>query len=337
MEVFHGIESFRPPEQGVALTVGNFDGVHRGHQRLLTAAREPLNGQRLPVIVMTFEPHPATVLTPQRVPPRLTTPAEKLALLAAFGANAVIVLRSRPELFTLTAGEFLERFVEPCRPAHLVEGSSFRFGRGRAGHVDTLREYARRRGWALTILEEISSPETPGDPPISSSTIRELIRAGRVEHAAAMLGRPHRIVGRVGHGDSRGARLGFPTANLEEIPQLVPGHAVYAAVARLSDGSAHLAVVNVGPQPTFDQHTPRVEAHLLDFSGRLSGQVLGLYFLRRLREQIRFASLGELAAQIGRDIALTREQHPDWRRVLQEPTIPQIPLLSGDVGGKGLV
>ncbi len=336
MEVFHGIEHFRPPEQGVALTIGNFDGVHRGHQRLLAAAREPLNGQRLPVIVMTFEPHPACVLTPRRVPPRLAAPAEKLALLAAFGADGVIVLQSRPELFRLAADEFLMRFVEPCRPAHLVEGVSFHFGRGRTGTVETLRDYARRRGWALTILEEISCPETPGNPPISSSAIRELIRAGRVEHAAAMLGRLHRIVGRVGHGESRGARLGFPTANLEEIPQLVPGHGVYAAVARLSNGAAHLAVVNVGPQPTFDQLTPRVEAHLLDFSGRLNGQMLGLYFLRRLRDQIRFADPVELAGQIGRDTALTREQYADWRRVLQELTIPEIPLLSGDVAEGGL-
>lgn len=325
MEVFQGIDRFEPPSGGVALTIGNFDGVHRGHQRLLAVAREPLAGQRLPVIAMTFEPHPASVLTPQRVPPRLTTAAEKLALLAAFGADGVIVLRSQPELFGLTAEEFLACFVERCRPAHLVEGVSFRFGHGRAGGVDTLREYARRRGCALTVLEEVTSRNVPGNPPINSSTIRELIRTGHVEHATAMLGRPHRVVGRVGHGENRGARLGFPTANLEEIPQLVPGHAVYAAVAQLSGGRAYLAVVNVGPQPTFDQLTPRVEAHLLDFSGRLNGQMVGLSFLRRLRGQIRFAGPDELAGQIARDIASTREQCGDWRRVLHEPGIALLP------------
>lgn len=340
MRVFHGIDRFTPPRQGVALTIGNFDGVHRGHRRLLAVAGEPVgglpvpahpapgqsvSGQRLPVIALTFEPHPATVLTPQRVPPRLTTAAEKLALLAACGADGVIVLRSRPELFALTADEFLTRFVERCRPVHLVEGVSFRFGHGRAGTVDTLREYARRRGCVLTVLEDVSCREVPGNPPISSSTIRELIRTGRVEHAAAMLGRPHRIVGRVGHGESRGAQIGFPTANIEDIPQLVPGHAVYAAVARLFDGRAHLAVVNVGPQPTFDQLAPRVEAHLLDFNGRLRGQVLGLYFLRRLRGQIRFASPAQLAEQIGRDVAAARERCADWARAVGEPDIPLLP------------
>jgi riboflavin kinase/FMN adenylyltransferase len=153
--------------------------------------------------------------------------------------------------------------------------------------------------------------ELPTHPVISSSSIRQALLDGRVSDANAMLGRPYRLVGTTVAGDKRGARLGFPTANLDDIWHLIPQHAVYAAVAQLDDGRLHLAAVNVGPQPTFDQMQARVEAHLLDFEGELHGRRLGLHFLARLREQSRFGSVEELVACVRADVARVREFAPE--------------------------
>jgi riboflavin kinase/FMN adenylyltransferase len=303
MKVYHDIKAFSAPGSGVALTIGNFDGVHRGHVALVQAAAAEARRRQAPAVVVTFEPHPAAILAPHRAPPRLNTPDEKLALLGMSGADIVIVLRSEPALFAESAVGFLDRYIAPLRPFHIVEGESFHFGKGRAGSVDTLREHAPRLGYELTILEAVNCPELPGNPTVSSSVIREALQIGRVSDASIMLGRPHRIAGTVGHGESRGAALGFPTANIEDIAQLIPGFAVYAAIAEREEGERHPAVVNVGPQPTFNQDEPRVEAHLLDFKGDLRGRRLALYFVEALREQRRFAGPKELVEQIERDVS----------------------------------
>ncbi|HMQ15374.1 MAG TPA: riboflavin biosynthesis protein RibF [Phycisphaerae bacterium] len=305
--VHQGFDRFTPPAAGVALTIGNFDGVHLGHQCLVAQAAQAAAARGALPAVLTFEPHPATVLAPHRAPPRLTTPAEKAALLGRAGIGAVIVLRSNPELFAAGPLEFLERVVRRCRAVHLVEGESFHFGKGRAGSVATLREHAERLGYGLTIVSPVACEQLPGNPTISSSAIREALQVGRVRDAGAMLGRPYRIVGVVGHGEGRGAELGFPTANLERVPQLVPGYAVYAAIAELSDGSRHGAVVNMGPQPTFGQQEARIEAHLLGFSGDLRGRRLALHLIDALRNQRRFPGPTELVAQLHEDVARGRE------------------------------
>lgn len=301
------LDEFSPPPQGCVLSVGNFDGVHRGHAALVQRARQAAEWCDAPVVFATFDPHPLTLLAPAKAPPRLTTIDERAELLRSVGATTVIVLNTDWDLLNQTAEEFLRRIVERCRPRAFVEGPTFHFGRGRTGSVATLREHAVRFGYEAIVLDEIECPELPGCPAINSSAIRDAIRAGQVEHAATLLGRPYRINGVVGSGQQRGASIGFPTANLTAIEHLLPRHAVYAAVAQLDDGSFHLAAVNLGPQPTFDQQTAAVEAHLLDFSGDLRGRRVGLHLCAWLRDQVKFNGVEELTSQLARDVERARQ------------------------------
>lgn len=322
MKVFSEIENFIPPPAGVTLTIGNFDGVHRGHQRLIEKARQVGSDLGTSVLSVTFEPHPLSAIAPDRAPARLTTAEEKLHLLRTRGVDMCLVLRGNRALLALSAEEFLANLTEACRPRAIVEGPDFNFGRGRRGSVRTLQECAGRLGYSVHIIETTRCEELPGTPSIHSAAIRSVVHEGRVDVARAMLGRPYRITGTVVSGAGRGARLGFPTANLDAIPHLPPGQGVYAAVAQLEDDRLCLAAVNVGPQPTFQQSVPCVEAHVLDQTVPLRGQRLGLHFLTRLRGQKRFESVEELITQIKRDVVAVR-QHDQARRQLESrPLVP---------------
>ncbi|MCC6357756.1 MAG: riboflavin biosynthesis protein RibF [Phycisphaerales bacterium] len=307
MDRFSSIADFRSDARPVVLTIGNFDGVHRGHRRLVDAARAAAAKIGGRVVAMTFDPHPLAVLAPERAPARLTTLPERLDLLELIGVDAAIVLRTDRDLLAIPADEFLTLLRDKLKPAAIVEGPTFNFGRGRAGSIETLRAHAAALGYEAIIVDELYGRELGGNPPINSSAIRAAIVDGRISDANAMLGRPYRITGVVGHGDNRGRTIGFPTANLEAIPHLLPGEAVYAAAAQLADGAILLAAVNIGPQPTFAQMKSRVEAHLLDFDRDLRGRRVGLHLLSRLRGQTRFESVDALVDQIRRDVARTRE------------------------------
>lgn len=307
MIVSQGFEHFSPPAAGVALSVGNFDGAHRGHARIVAAVREVAAHLGALPAVMTFDPHPLVVLAPERAPQRLTTLAERLTLLERLGVQQILVLRSEPGLLACEAEDFLASLVAHCRPRALVEGPDFNFGAGRRGSIDTLRVNAARWGYELHVVPAVQCDELASRPTISSSSVRQALRDGRVDDANTMLGRPYRIVGVTTGGAGRGAHLGFPTANLARIPQMLPQQAVYAAIAQLEDGALHAAAVNIGSQPTFADEHVRVEAHLLDFGGDLRGRRVGLYFLARLRAQLGFISRNALIEQITRDVAATRQ------------------------------
>jgi riboflavin kinase/FMN adenylyltransferase len=245
------------------------------------------------------------VLSPERAPALLTTLAEKLALLERRGVSACIVLHTDAALLAEQATDFLASLVAHCRPRFIVEGPDFHFGHARQGTIATLREYAAHWQYEVHVVPAVHCTALPTHPVISSSSIRQALRDGRVSEANAMLGRPYRVTGVVRRGAGRGRGLGFPTANLERIAHLLPQEAVYACVAQLADGRLRPAAVNVGPQPTFRDSTPRVEAHLLDCGEDLLRQPLGLYFLARLREQQQFASAADLSARLQRDVAAT--------------------------------
>ncbi|TWT43944.1 Riboflavin kinase [Phycisphaerae bacterium RAS1] len=296
------LEEYSPTPAGAVVSIGNFDGVHRGHAAILLQARVRAAELRARQVVITFEPHPMAVLAPQRAPARLTRLEDKLRLLAEAGVDACIVLKADAALLSLEAEAFLDLVVTNLRPRAFVEGPDFNFGRGRGGSVETLRAAGDRLGFAVTVVAALHCDELPGRPTISSSSIRTALAEGRVADARRMLGRPHRVTGRVGHGQNRGAALGFPTANLVDVEQVLPGHAVYAAVAELPDGRRFAAAVNVGPQPTFGQDVSRVEAHLIGFSGGLRGASVGLGFVERIRGQQKFGSIDALAAQIREDV-----------------------------------
>lgn len=307
MHVVENLADFVPSAEGSVVTIGNFDGMHRGHTRIIDLLKSIADRLSAEPVAITFEPHPLAVLAPERAPAVLTMVEEKLALLERRGVKRCIVMRSEPGLLSQAPEDFLASLVAHCRPRAIVEGPDFNFGRGRAGSIETLRGHADHWGYEVHEVPEFHCAELPTHPRVSSSSIRQALLDGRVDEANAMLGRPYRVVGTTVTGYGRGTGLGFPTANLSNIAHLLPQQAVYAAVAQFDDGELHLAAVNVGPQPTFDQAEPHVEAHLLDYVGDLRDHRLGLHFLMRLREQQRFDSAAHLAEQIDRDVMLARE------------------------------
>ena len=284
------------------MSIGNFDGVHRGHariiERLLAQARE-VGG---PAVVFTFDPHPVRLLRPEQCPPPLTWTDRKAQLLAELGVDAMLAYPTDEDLLSLTAQEFFDRIVLGVLGARaMVEGPNFYFGRGRTGNVELLRKLCEAAGMPLEVVE----PLVMGGEYISSSRVRSLIAEGRIDEAAAMLTQPYRIRGMVTHGAGRGARIGFPTANIDAIDTLLPGPGVYAARAFVRD-LTRPAAVNIGPNPTFGEQALKVEAHLPDFHGPLYGEPIEIDVLSRLREIQRFASVDELKEQLTRDVEKTR-------------------------------
>lgn len=285
------------------VTVGAFDGVHLGHQALIgqVVAMARAHGWRS--VVMTFFPHPVVVLRGE--PPfYLTSPEEKRARIARLGVDVLIQLPFTLETARTRAADFVERLVQIGMRA-LWAGPDFALGYRREGTLPVLEELGRRYGYTLHVAMEFQL----GRRPVRSSRIREALRRGDVRAAAECLGRPFSVSGVVIAGAGRGQRLGFPTANLAIWSEhALPANGVYACWAERPDGSPHMAVVNIGVRPTFDQSSERVvEAHLLDWTGDLYGQTLTLHFVERLREERRFPSIAELVAQIHRDIARARE------------------------------
>jgi riboflavin kinase / FMN adenylyltransferase len=266
------------------VAVGTFDGVHRGHLRVIDAARRA----ELRTGVVTFDPHPRAVLGGGVE--LLATPERRLELLADAGVDDVLVLRFDHELAALSADEFAERMLRGIGAETIAAGETFRFGRGRAGDLDLLA----RLGFDVRRVPLVAN--------ISSSRVRELLHAGEMESAAALLGRPPEVEGTVIRGDGRGRDLGFPTANLD-VPKdlLVPPDGVYAGWAR-----DRRAAISIGTNPHFDGVERRVEAHLLDFDEDIYGERLVVELWTPLREQRRFDSLEDLVGAIGDDVERTR-------------------------------
>lgn len=306
--IVHGLDKVDPSLHGCALTIGNYDGVHRAHRELLDNALDLTEDDGGDVVVLTFEPHPLTVLRPESAPERLTLPESKLSLLACAGVSAVVVLESEPSLFELSPPEFVERIIiGRLRPKHIVEGPSFGFGKNRAGTAETLRRLATPHGCDVHILDPfhltLGEAETVM---VSSSLIRNLLAQGRVGDAATCLGRAYSLQAEVIRGDARGRTIGFPTANLAETGQLVPAEGVYAGRAVIS-GVQHACAISVGSSPTFDGKTCRVEAHLLDFDADIYGKRLGVHFQRFLRPQQKYGSTDALVDQLHRDVEAARK------------------------------
>lgn len=296
-----------------AVTIGNFDGVHRGHQAVLGRLVSVAHAQGLAAVAITFDPHPLAVLQPDRAPAALTTLEYRLDLLAGCGLDAVLVMEFTREL----AGWSPQRFVDEVLVAALdsrlvVVGRDMRFGHRNAGDVDTLRELGEQRGFAVDLVEDLGSPDAghPSGGRWSSTWVRELIAAGDVVTAGEVLGRPHRVTGTVVHGDHRGRELGYPTANLgPDSVGLVPADGVYAGWLRRldrpgTDPDQRLpAAVSIGTNPTFDGHERRVEAYVLDRDDlELYGEPVAVELVRRLRPTLRFDGVGPLVEQMRVDV-----------------------------------
>lgn len=299
------IEGFAPLGwRAACVALGNLDGVHLGHQALVGAVVVRARALGGVAAALTFEPHPARVLHPERAPAALVTPDQKARLLAEAGVERLAVLPFDRAVAELTPEQFAHRVLRGVLDARVVVvGENFRFGRGRGGDLAELRRLGSTLGFELALVPPVQMDGRP----ISSTRIRAALEQGAVGEARALLGRPYFVEGRVGHGDARGRTLGFPTANLEPWNELLPRAGVYAARASAAGGvQRHAAVVNVGRRPTFDGREVRAEAHLIDFAGDLYGAVLKVEFVARLRDERRFAGPDELVAQIQADLALAR-------------------------------
>lgn len=300
------------PGRRTGITIGNFDGVHRGHQALVRRSLEVCREKGLDCVVVTFWPHPRAFFSGKDMPP-LATEAARRTLLGELGIDYLYELPFNRELANLTPEAFLDRYLRPLHLAQLVIGYDFRLGKGRSGDFATLKALGERHGFGV----EQVPPVLYGEAPISSTRLRAVIAAGDMATAAAMLGRPHGFSGTVIHGEGRGTGLGFPTANLAVPPVQLPPDGVYATRVRLQE-RAWAAVTNIGFKPTFGGRERTIESFLIDGDINLYGEDIRLDFLARLRDERRFASAGELAAQIGRDVeqarALAREGAlPDGR------------------------
>lgn len=298
------LEGFDEPAscRGGILAIGNFDGVHRGHQKMLSVLVERAKTHRVPAIVFTFDPPPVKLLRPEAVPPRLTTLETKRELIEGQGVDCLIAYRTNQKLLDLTPEEFFEQIVIRHLDARgLVEGPNFHFGKDRRGDVHRLAELCQAHGRELNIVE----PELSGAEIISSSAIRKLVADGDLDRAVAMLGHPYRLEGRVIAGEKRGRQLGFPTANLGEIETLIPGDGVYAGWGWVEE-TPHAAAIHIGPNPTFEGKDKKVEAHLLDFSRDLYGETLKIDLVQRIRETKAFPSIETLKLQIENDLAQVR-------------------------------
>jgi riboflavin kinase/FMN adenylyltransferase len=291
-------------ERDAVLTIGAFDGVHRGHQALIGAMVAHAHATGRAAVVVTFYPHPSVVLRGRRPSFYLSTPEEKAAYLAELGVDAVVTHPFSREVAAIPAAEFVARLRAHARLSELWCGSDFALGHNRQGDVDYLRAAGERLGFTVRVFE----PVLIDGEVISSTRIRQTLRDGAVEQAARYLGRPFQLTGKVVEGAHRGRTLGIPTANLEVWDErAVPAVGVYACRALTALGGAQ-AVVNIGFRPTFeggDAH-PVVEAHLLDFAGDLYGTEVTLAFIARLRPEVKFAGVDALLAQIRRDIEAAR-------------------------------
>jgi riboflavin kinase / FMN adenylyltransferase len=298
--------SFEPNSRDTALAIGNFDGVHRGHQALVAHTLGLGRQHGLRTAVMTFDPHPAVVLGGSP-PPVLTRMDRKVELLRAIAASIEVVVQRFDQAFSMLSPlEFVERIlVEQVHVREVVVGANFRFGRDRAGTVAELREFGERFGFVAHPFA--LSGDAEGS--ISSSRIRRLLLDGDVGAAADLLGRPHAVTGNVVTGDGRGRTIGIPTANLDAVEETTPRAGVYACQVEIVEGgmgrALGAAVVHLGPRPTVDRGET-IEVHVIDRSLDLYGKTLRVGFLQRLRDLERFSDIERLRRQIERDIAAAR-------------------------------
>lgn len=302
MQVIRDLDILHEPPCRTVLTIGNFDGVHLGHReifrRVVDKARE-LNGT---ATVVTFEPHPLRLLAPDKAPLRLNTPEEKIRLLAASCIDLLVVLNFTRQLAELSAEAFVQEIlVRKLGVKHLIVGYDYAFGRDRQGDTAFLTTQSKLHNFTLEILKPVRAEQQAH----SSTVIRQFLQEGRVADVVKILGRNFTLDGEVVHGDGRGRKLGFPTANLVTQKEILPRDGVYTVKVKWRK-DYYDGVINIGSRPTFDGSAPTLEIHLIDFQGDLYAERLRIYFVDRLRDEQRFPSVELLQKAVADDIARAR-------------------------------
>jgi riboflavin kinase/FMN adenylyltransferase len=300
MRIWNGVDHYPPNTRAVA-TIGNYDGVHLGHRAILKSVADRARDLGEVSLLITFDPHPLSVVAPERRPRLIDTRRQKLEQLESTGLDAVLILSFTPALAALSGERFFDEVLGSQVLLSAVHvGANFRFGRGRSGGLDLLRRIGAERGFDVVEVPAVSL----GDRVVSSSTIRALIGDGDVTTAGRMLGRSYALLGEVVPGDGRGRGLSFPTANLRVRNELVPKTGVYVTET-FFDAMRYPSVTNVGTRPTFDDSRLTVETHLLDFEGDLYSKEIEVRFMARIRDESRFPGPDALSDQIARDLAAT--------------------------------
>jgi len=298
-------EAMPEPLRGAVLALGNFDGFHLGHQAVVGEALSWAAAEGRPTIIATFDPHPVRHFRPDTEPFRLTTLDQREELFAAAGADAMLVFHFDAEMANMPAEQWIEAMLaEHLGVAGVVTGTDFTFGKGRGGNPAMLASYRARFGIFARSVGAVHDDEGP----VSSSRIREALKAGDCESATRLMTRPFAIRGKVQHGDKRGRTIGFPTANLDLGTYLRPRYGIYAVTGVLPDGRVVQGAANMGIRPTFDPPVELLEPYFFDFSGDLYGQEIEVAFHHFLRPEAKFASLEELTAQMERDCEEARRR-----------------------------
>jgi riboflavin kinase/FMN adenylyltransferase len=300
---------------GAILTIGNFDGIHLGHQKILTAARKTADKRQTQLVAITFDPHPLAILHPQKAPGILTPLQLKRHLLAELKVDCLFIQKTSPDLLALSPQDYVKQFiVKGIQPSIVVEGESFNFGSGRTGNIHLLQKLADENSFKVSIIKAKEVKLSTGQTvTISSTLIRDLLANGKTADATVALGRPYRLIGQIVRGHGKGKKLGFPTLNLQPLKQLVPAEGVYAGLVEISDSVEYVcktkekipAVFSIGRAETLASDYPTlIEAHLLSGDvGDLYGKWLAMDFIERIRSQQKFDGEKELSAQIARDCA----------------------------------
>jgi riboflavin kinase/FMN adenylyltransferase len=308
MRIFRHFDDVPPASKGAVVAIGNFDGVHRGHQALIAAAKDEARAKGAPLAVLAFEPHPQEYFRPRPNSIRLTPLRMKARLLAELGVDELFALTFDATMAGRTAEQFVVEVLRDGLGAKgIVVGPDFEFGKGRGGNLETLRQMGPEAGFTVTCFEMI----TTGGHKISSTGIREALAAAKPEEAAALLGRHWAVEARVEHGDGRGRTFGFPTANMHLGHCFAPAFGVYAVRVTIMDNdrevSRHDGVANFGIRPMYQISVPLMEAHLFDFDGDLYGKHLMVELIAYIRPEAKFEGRDALVAQIGRDARQARE------------------------------
>lgn len=304
MNIIYDLNRFEGPLKNPVLTIGNFDGVHMGHLVLFEKVKERARAIEGQSAVMTFEPHPIKIMKPGNGPPLITPTEQKLPLIGDAGVDVIFCLSFTPEFAIISAEDFIEDIlIRQIGIKELVVGYDYTFGYKRLGNIHLLRKMGEEIGFKVLVVEPIHISEHL----VSSTAIRKLVQEGKLSETRELLGRDYQISGTVIKGKDRGGKLlGFPTANLELLGELIPKVGIYAVTVNIDDRTFY-GVTNIGYNPTFEDNTLSVETHIFKFSGDLVGKTIKVNFFRRLRDEKPFPGIKELADQIARDIEQTKD------------------------------
>ncbi len=304
MLLIRGLHNLRPAHRDCIATIGNFDGVHLGHQAVFAALNERTSAAGLPSLVITFEPQPMEFFCPEQAPARLTRLREKIQAIAACGIDRVLLIKFDGRFAGIEAGDFVRRvLVDQLGIRHLYVGDDFRFGAGRSGDFALLRRMGVAHGFGVESLETVSDNGTR----ISSTRVREALQIGDLDHARRCLGRSYEICGRVGHGNKRGRTIGFPTMNLPLLRRSTPLRGVFAVRVTGLTSDPLPGVANIGNRPTLEgDNRFLLEVHLFDFDEDAYGRQVEVEFIERIRDEHKFESFEALREQIARDVECAR-------------------------------